>query len=94
MTRCIAFYNDYSISCYSSATAYIVMVIVALAEELLAALEISLLGVPVSAGEVLASDITDVGNLASIIISSNRAIGRISLFIRTVRLKPHKLPVG
>jgi len=39
-------------STYSSATAYIVIVMVALAEELLALLVTSLLGVPVSATEM------------------------------------------
>ena len=56
---------------------------VALAEELLASVwlaVISLLGMLLLVSEVLVSDTTDAGYLASIITSTTRAIKRISLF--------------
>lgn len=81
---------------YSLDTAYIVIVIVALAEELLALLILlvtSLSGILVSAIEVPVSDITDAGKIASIITSTTRAIKKVRFFLRTVWLKHHRLPV-
>ena len=64
-----------------------VIVMVALAEELLALLILlvtSLSGMLLSVGKV--SDITDAGNLAIIITSTTRAIKRISLFTISLSL--------
>jgi len=71
---------------YSSATAYIVIVIVALAEELLVSVWlviVSLSGMFLSASEVPVSDTADADDPASIITSITRAIKRISLFTST-----------
>ena len=67
---------------YPSSTAYIVIVIVALAEELLASVwlvVISLSGMVLSVGGALVSDITNTGKPASI---TTRAIkGLVSRFV-------------
>ena len=76
---------------YSSATAYIVIVMVALAGELLALLILivaSLLGALVSASEALVSDATNTGNPAT---SATRAIKKISLFNFTISLSLYAL---
>jgi len=74
---------------YSSATAYIVIVIVALAEELLTSVwmvVISLSGMLVSVKEVSVSDAITTGRLANI---SARAIKRISFFNSSLSLYAH-----
>ena len=71
---------------YSSATVYIVIVITALAEELLASVwlvVISLSVTPVSASEAPVSDTTNTGKPANIM---TRAIRGISLFTCTISL--------
>jgi hypothetical protein len=68
---------------YSLGIPVIVIVIEALAEELLASVwlvVISSSGMLLSESETLLSDTTDTGNLASIITSTTRTIKRISLF--------------
>ena len=78
---------------YSSSTAYIVIVMVALAEELLALARLlvtSLSGMVLSISEVLVSEPTNTGKPASI---TTRVIKGISLFIGTVWLDHHSLSV-
>jgi len=79
---------------YSSATAYMVIVIVALAEELLTSVwlvVISLSGMLLSAIEEPVSDTTDADDPASIITNITKAIKRISLFIAAVPQLQHTL---
>ena len=74
---------------YSVNTPVIVIVIAALAEELLASVwlvVISLSGVSLSAREVLVSDTADADDPASITTSTTRAIRRISLFTISLSL--------
>ncbi len=74
---------------HSLATPYIVIVIVALAEELLALVwlvVISLSRMLLSPSEASLSDTTDADDPANIITSTTRATKKISLFTSTISL--------